>query len=144
MKGIDVAHNLTVLEYTIGTDDPRKIVWNALAGAHESIELIGPGGASRVLVATAPVGTKRGSLYLPDKTKGEGRFQGKVGLVLRMGERAFKWDGPYEFDGLAPGVGDWVVFRPADAWETGINGVLCRWVHDQMIVARVKTPEDVY
>lgn len=139
-----MAHNLTVLEYTLGEHDPKQIVWDALAGAHESVELIGPGGASRVLVATAPVATKRGSIFLTDKNKNEGRFQGKVGLVLKMGERAFKWDGPYDYTGAVPEVGDWVVFRPADSWETGVNGVLCRWVHDQMIVARVKSPEDVY
>jgi hypothetical protein len=139
-----MAHNLTVLEYTVGTDDPKEVVWRALESAHEKIEFVGPWGSSRLLVAMAPVATKRGSLYMTDKHKNEGRFQGKVGLVLAMGERAFKWEGPYEFDGLKPAVNDWVVFRPADSWETGVNGVLCRWVPDAVVIARVQTPEDVY
>ena len=137
-------HNLTPLEYNVNTDDPKDIVFKALEGAHEKVELVGPGGSRRVLVAIAPTPSARGSILLPSKSKGEARFQGKVGLVIRVGENAFKYDGPYEYKGATPAVGDWVVFRPADSWETGVNGVLCRWIRDELIIARVNTPEDVY
>ena len=60
--------------------------------------------------------TKGGVLILsPDKTKDETKWQGRSGLVLKIGPHAFESDDQVQF---APEecceIGDWVVFRPSD------------------------------
>jgi hypothetical protein len=128
------------LSYQEG-EDPKKVIFKAIGVALDNIEVFG----SRVLVATAPHRNKsKGGILYTDKRLEEGRFQGKVGLILKMGSAAFKYDGQYDWEGPKPEVGDWVYYRPADAWETAINSVPCRFANDQLIVGRVTDPEVIF
>jgi hypothetical protein len=79
-----------------------------------------------------------------DKSRDEDRFQGKVGLVVKLGPLAFKDDGPYKFGGVNVAVGDWVFYRASDGWEyfktDKTGGVPCRVFEDTQIKGRVSDP----
>lgn len=96
----------------------------------------------QVLVATHP-----GSKYHPgtrllrtDKDLAEQRFQGSVGLVLKVGPGAFQDSGPTKFYGETVGPGDWVLVRPADGLETFIQQVPCRLFEDVSIKMKIDDP----
>ena len=125
------------LSYNLSEEDQFKVVMKALDGALEFLPAIY---GARVLVATAPSPTKVGSLYVPDRTRDEGRYQGKVGYILGWGPSAFEYDPQYPsypWTGPKPQIGDAVFYRTSDAWECGINGVSCRFILDDCIVGRV-------
>ena len=104
---------------------------------------------SDVLIATyiAPKRTA-GGIILTDKGAEEDRWQGKVGLVLKIGEDAFRYSykagGAYEYDGIKPKVGDYVAFHTSDTREIGIRGVSCRTIDAALIRMIVPSPEDIY
>lgn len=102
--------------------------------------------SSQVIVATyiEPEKTS-GGILLPEKRLDESRFQGKVGLLVKMGPTAFKYDGPYNWEGRAPQIGDWVIYRASDGWENGLSGIFVRWLESgDMIKGIVKDPRVVY
>lgn len=87
-----------------------------------------------------------------DNQTAESRFQGKVGLLVKMGPTAFKYHKngqPYE--GTKPDAGDWVVMNsPHDGREIGMRDinstgewVLCRRVPWDLITMRVPDPRVV-
>lgn len=88
----------------------------------------------------------KGGIYLIDKTKEEDRFQGKVGLLLKSGPTAWKYDrsGSYAFEGEAAQSMDWVVYRASEGWEISINGVSCRLVSSKNIRGRVADPTVIW
>lgn len=136
--------NVELLTYVPGTDDPKQVVMGRLQEELEKFpHLYGP----RVLVATAPSPDRKGLILFTDKAKEEGRWQGKVGLVLKLGENAAECDPrypSYEWKGAKPEVGKWVFYRTSDAWETAIGGVSCRVIWDSDIVGEVTDIEAIY
>lgn len=128
--------------------DPKTALLDALAGAADHIEIF----HNAVLVATyiEPEQTQ-GGVFLPDKALQENRFQGKCGLVLKMGPRAFIDQPPHVlFGGIAPKEGDWVIVRPSDGLEMFLapagsrDGVSVRWFEDTQIKGRVPDPSMIY
>lgn len=104
-----------------------------------------------VLVATYVAPAKIGSIIMPDKVLDEGRYQGKVGLVLKVGPTAFKDDSVAKFGGVSIRAGDWVVYRPSDGFEMFIrdrravnDGLSVRLVEDVFIRGRVSDPSLIY
>jgi hypothetical protein len=139
--------NIKQLEYKPGVEDPKEVVLARVGAELEKFpEIYG----SRVLVATAPSAStlgRSGLLVATDKQKDEGRWQGKVGLILKLGTTAFENDPrfpSYEWKGPKPSVGDWVFYRTSDAWETGIGGISCRHIWDADIVGRITDIEAIY
>lgn len=131
---------VSVIEYRKG-EDPRAVINRRLADDAARVEVFG----NRVLIATSPVLTaSAGGIIFTDKTKNEERFQGKVGLILKVGPVAFKYDGSYPWEGPVPVVGDWVFYRASDTWECAIGGVSCRFIDDSMIVGRIPEPELIW
>lgn len=118
------------------TSDPKKALLDAL-GKHDT-EVF----HSKVLVATyvRPARTK-GGIFMPDKTIEEDRYQGTVGLVVKMGKGAFKDDNIAQFNGDKLSVGDWVLYVAGDGISMFINEVPCRLFDDTRILMRVKDPE---
>ena len=106
---------------------------------------------SLVLVATyiQPEKTK-GGIILADRSLAEDRFQGKVGLVIKIGPLAFKDDQINKFGGVMIEELDWVMYRASDGMEmffvdeTGRNGTPCRLVEDVNIKARISHPAMIY
>jgi co-chaperonin GroES (HSP10) len=126
---------------------------------------------NRVLVATyVRPNITAGGIILTDRTSDEDRWQGKVGLVLRVGPIAFDFDEVIEYidhlradDAVTyeaarakahlelgiPQVGDWVAYRGSETWETGIEVARstfasCRFIFDDAIVAKVENPSVIY
>ena len=106
---------------------------------------------SNVLLATyvAP-GKTQGGIILTDKTREEDRWQCVVGLILKMGAMAFKFDGAYEYtdDMLEklqpPKVGDYVMFNTSDSREVGVRNQSCRMVDSSLIRMVVPNPDELY
>jgi hypothetical protein len=79
-------------------------------------------------------------------TQLEDNWQGVVGLVLKVGPRAYVDDGTNKFYGLSVRPGDWVLYRNSDGWDKDIQcvgeytAVRCRIIQDAHIRGRVKYP----
>lgn len=79
-------------------------------------------------------------------TQNEDNWQGVVGLVLKVGPRAFQDDANNKFYGIALNPGDWVLYRNSDGWDKDIQFVgeywaaKCRIIQDAHIRGRVKYP----
>jgi co-chaperonin GroES (HSP10) len=131
------------LTYSEG-QDPKTVILDAVNGKQEQIEMLG-GGITKVLVATAPSCSKsKGGVIFSDKRTDEARFQGKVGLILKIGFMAFESTDGYQYGGAVPAVGDWVFYKPSDGWEVAINGVPCRFIDDDCILGRISDIEAIY
>lgn len=87
----------------------------------------------------------------PDNAMSENRFQGKVGLVMKVGPTAFQDDSVAKFGGVMIRPGDWVMYRPSDGHELFIrdrrkfnDGLSCRLIEDVFIRGRVTDPSLIY
>ena len=56
------------------------------------------------------------------KQQKEDIYQGKVGLVLKVGPRAFGKEQLADFNGRLPARGDWVYFNVNEAFEMSVKG----------------------
>lgn len=90
-------------------------------------------------------GKTKGGIYLPQQHTDEDRYQSKVGLLVKMGPRAFEPGGSWFEDTNAFVLNeDWLVFRPSDTWQITVNGVLCRVIMDVDVRGRVQHPDMVW
>lgn len=89
-------------------------------------------------------GVTAGGVLLPDKTIDEDKFQGKVGVVLKLGPLAFQNDARNDFKGQTIKEGDWLLYRVSDGFSLDINGVHCRLLPDVDVKCRVLTPSAIY
>ncbi len=134
--------------------DPAKPLWDA-AGDLSDYEVF----HNLVLVATyiAPPKVLKGPggediiFHETDKSHEENRFQGKIGLVLKLGPVAFVDDSVAKFGGVALKPGDWVIYRPSDGHELFIRdrrkmneGLSCRLIEDTFVRGRVRDPSLIY
>lgn len=75
-------------------------------------------------------------------------FQGKIGLVLKMGPLAFQEDENHVWGGVKPELHDWVQFRVGDTapWRLGRNeqSPHFRYVEDVNILAIWDRPDLVW
>jgi hypothetical protein len=128
---------------------------------------------NRCLVATyIRPNITRGGIIITDKQSEEDRWQGKVGLLLKVGPTAFDYeelhqradallDDPEGVDDVdearqqaaaelnLPRVGDWVAYRTSETHEVGIEvaqGVCasCRQIYDESIVMVVSDPSKIW
>lgn len=126
----------------IHTIDPREELLNKV-GTLDEIDVF----HNQVLVAVyerpSEIKTKTGMvLHLPDSVRGEDKWQGKVGLVLKSGPMAFVGKDPDEFAGQNVKRGDWIAFRVSDGWSLMLgDSVLCRMLHDTDLKLRIPTPD---
>jgi co-chaperonin GroES (HSP10) len=128
-----------VIEYQQG-DDPKLAVWHALGDSLDELVLY----RNDVLLVTAPIMAKsEGGIYYADNTKKEVRFQGKIGMIVRIGEVAFNDAEIWPNENTRPTVGDWVVYRNADTHECAINKLSCRFIKDYLIIGKVSTPDAI-
>lgn len=97
-----------------------------------------------------------GTYIEPEKTAGgiikthkaldESRWQGKVGLLLKIGPGAFKYDrsGVFKFEGKTPELHTWCVYRGSDGWEIGLNGVSCRIIRANALRGHGVNPKHIW
>lgn len=121
--------------------DPKAEILKLLGSAVDAFSVLG----DRVLVATYIRAEKtKGGILLPGTQRDEDRYQGKVGLILKKGPTAFKYDGSFPYEGDIPNDGQWVVYRTSDTWEFFLNGVSCRLIPSDLIRAVVENPASVF
>lgn len=99
---------------------------------------------NQILVGIYMRGDKIGSIFIPDKTQDEDRWQGKVGLVLKKGPLAFVNDGANDFHNQDVADNDWVIYRVSDGFSIDINGTHCRLLEDVHLKGRVDDPSVIY
>jgi len=85
-----------------------------------------------------------GGVFLPDENKAEDEWQGKVGLVMKLGPMAYEDDAETDFGGEKVEVGEWAVYKIGDTWSLNINGYPCRMIRDSSIKMTVKDPNMVF
>lgn len=85
-----------------------------------------------------------GGILRPDENIKEDEYQGKVGLVVKLGPTAFVDTDDEEFHGQSLSVGDWVVFRTGDGWQLNIRDTACRILNDRTVRMRIKNPGDIF
>ncbi len=98
-----------------------------------------------------------GGIVLPHQNLKEDRYQGKVGLVVKIGDacRFERFDVQNNVTyGLPIALHDWVVVRTSDTWSLEINMnpnvsdpsafTLCRLVYDDQIRMKVPHPGAVW
>lgn len=108
--------------------DPKQAILDKIGHLPEGIVH-----HSRIIVAVYQppiVERTQGGLYLGQKIQDEDRlehlYQGKTGLVVAMGSRAYVDDDQVKFHGVKVEIGDWVWFRPSDGVACDLNEVFCR------------------
>jgi len=81
-----------------------------------------------------------------DQTSQEDLFQGKASLILAMGPTAFQYDRfNAKWQGPSAKVGDWVMFRFAEAgFDVDICGCYCRFIDSSLVRGVVEDPALVY
>lgn len=122
--------------------DPKQAIMNDV-GPLDDIEVL----HQYVLLGkyVRPAGLKTlGGIELPEEVVKDDRYQTKVGLVLKLGARAFYDDETVKFHGFQPDIGDWVAFRPSDGMSMQIGKHECRLVPDVHIKLRLKHPDAVF
>lgn len=122
-------------------DDPRKDILDKI-GDISNLSIL----HNRILVATyiRPEKTK-GGIILTESTRDEDEYQGKVGLVIAIGPRAFVDDEDAKFHGQSVKLGDWVYYHPHDGKQLKIKGVHCRlFAYETQIVGTVEHPDAVW
>jgi co-chaperonin GroES (HSP10) len=95
------------------------------------------------LIYRRPEQTQSG-IILPDQNRDEDKYQGKVGLIVKMGPSAFQ---PNEQGWVWPGdigIGDWVYYRASDGWSLSVNQQECRQLDDTDIRGRIDEPDRVW
>lgn len=101
--------------------------------------------------------TTGGGIIQVAQTLKEDIYQGKVGLVVKIGEHCqFDRTDPYTNiqTGIPISMHDWVVVRPSDTWALDVNMksetlsrndfVACRLVKDKDIRAKITHPGQVW
>jgi hypothetical protein len=122
--------------------DPRQQITDDVGPLH-AVEVLG----QYVLIGkyVRPAGIKTaGGIEIPEAAVSDDRYQTKVGLVLKLGHRAFVDDDQVKFHGWKPEIGDWVGFRPSDGMTLQIGRHECRLVPDVHIKLRLTHPDAVY
>jgi co-chaperonin GroES (HSP10) len=123
----------------------RERTLSAVQPYLDDIELFG----NRVLVAVyeAPAEAKtKGGIILTESSKEENIWQGKTGLVIKVGPWAFKdRDGVLWSDKEFVEVGDWVSFHIGETRMFRLGGEHhCRVLTDRAVMAKIRAQDVVY
>jgi co-chaperonin GroES (HSP10) len=124
-------------------EDPAAAIWRELGDALDGFDIA----AQSVLLGTYlrpdDVQTE-GGILIPHAAVKDDAYQSKVGLVLKLGRRAFVDDEHVAWNGYRCDVGDWVVFRASDGMKLQIREVHCRLISDVYLKMKVPTADAVY
>lgn len=121
--------------------DPREAILAQTRAYVDNMDVLG----ARLLIATyiRPEKTA-GGIILTAKTRDEDDYQGKVGLVLKLGPIAFTEDADHQWGDVKPKVGDWVLVSIGDTRRLQVGQNPCRFVQDVNVQAIIKDPDAVY
>lgn len=91
-----------------------------------------------------------GKLLAAPATSREDRWQGKVGLVIKLGNHAFHDDSDASFFGFSLTVGNWAVYRNTDGFDFDIcipgttDRIECRRLKDGEVFGKVQRPDLIW
>ena len=121
-------------------DDPKKAMLAAI-GDLDTFDIF----HNQILVVTYVRPEKTaGGIIRPGSNVDEDEYQGKVGLVVKIGPSAFMDTDEQDFQGQSVKVGDWVIYRVGDGWQLTIRDTACRILTDRTIRIRADNPEDFF
>lgn len=87
-------------------------------------------------------------IHLPDNGVGtlkEDLYQGKVGLVMKVGSLAFTDESDHRWQDFTPSVGDWVVINVGDTFSFDVpGGWRIRIVDENLVRAIIPAPDMVW
>lgn len=124
---------------------PADEIHAELKGAHEGFQVVG----TDILMAIyrRPEKTK-GGIILTDNVQGEDLYQGKIGLVLKVGPLVADPSDPKSlrewFGSKIPKPGDWIVIRVGDTFAFNLSNVPCRVVEAKQLRGIVVEPDCVW
>jgi len=120
--------------------DPKKVILDDM-GDISNVKLFN----NQVLVAIylRPEQTSTG-VWLPEKNRDEDKYQGKAGLVIKLGPLAFDETNDNFFKDVDVKLHDWVYFKPSDGWSITVHGVLCRILDDSAVRGKIDAPDVVW
>jgi len=134
----------------VHTQDPKEVLYNATAPYLKDWKIK----PTALLLAMYERGKNggeaktAGGIIVPDVQHGslkEDKYQGKVGLVMKVGELAFQDDETHAWGEFKPKVGDWVVVNVGDTFSFDIpDDRRCRIVDEQNVRAVVPVPDTVW
>ena len=122
--------------------DPKKAILKAVGDLSEQ-EVF----ADLVLVGTYIRNERTaGGIIRPIDNVKEDEYQGKVGLVLKVGPLASDYDPTTGINdgGINAKIGTWVVYAIKDGWPVQINGTPCRFVPYSKLRMRITDPNLVF
>jgi Chaperonin 10 Kd subunit len=124
---------------TLHLEDPRDVIWNSCGDDLGRVEPFN----QQVLIATyiRPATRTASGLEIAEEAVDEDRYQGKVGMVLKKGPRAFVDDGPVKFYDQNVEPGDWVVYRASDGLKGMIGSREVRFIADVYIRGKIDHPD---
>ena len=130
-------------------EDFRKTVYERIGHLIDDVEIF----HSQILVAKFMRTKHSANIIATANSEREDRYQGKVGLVLKVGPGAFQDNpgtGDY-FHGVSVKPGDWVHYRYSDGADFNIrpsgsdaNKVECRLLEDSSIKGRLSRPDLIW
>lgn len=127
--------------------DPAKQILDELDHAHDNYDVFG---ADLLLAIYCRPEKTSGGIILTDNAQGEDLYQGKVGLVLKVGPLVHERNKDLDlwFAGELPAPGDWVVVRVGDTYAFDLQGkkekVRCRLVEAKQLRGRIAKPDCVW
>lgn len=134
------------------TVDPAKAIHDQLGGVHEQFNVIG---VDVMIAIYQRPETTAGSIVLPGRSLGEDEYQGKVGLILKVGpmvnpgnDELVEWFGGKD---KLPRPGQWAVVRVGDTYPFDLHYGIgskdkmpCRLVEAKLIRGIVKEPDTIW
>lgn len=128
----------------VHTGDPKEQILREVGFVAEHLKV--PSAKLLVAIYYRPEKTS-GGIIDPTAKQGDA-YQGKIGLVLKMGPLAFTDDATHAWGDVRPKVGDWVQYRVGDTapWRLGRNeqSPHFRYVEDVNVLAIWDRPDLVW
>lgn len=130
--------------YLVDNETPEDAAKRTIGRIADYINCIEPA-LDQVIVAIYPRVEKIGSIILPDSVTQENIWQGKVGIIVKMGPDAFVDDSSNNIEyKLKAKVGDWVYFSVQDGWISQIAGMFVRNLRARSIKGTLTRPDVIY
>ena len=150
------ANFMKALRFLAQAQDPRQAILDTVGPYLDDFD---PLYGNVVLVAHYVEPEITGGLIIkPDETLLEQLWQGKVGMMLKAGEGAFRYrrEFPYfatypgedetttqaRWDEFTPKLGDWLFYKTSSTWAiTVADRIICRLVNDTEVMGKLKRPD---
>lgn len=115
--------------------DPKEAIWRDVRSFVDRVAIVNPYEVMLASYERAGSGEARtaGGIIIPETAADEDKFQGIVGLVLKMGELAFTGDEHHKWGSRTPTVGDWVTFRVGDTHPFTVGKRMVRLISDASV-----------